>query len=1100
MAINQLPRAKEASFNSGRAGAPSLCFAGTRTAIMKVIGDWLKDEAQPDLFWLNGLAGIGKSTITKTISKYANEHEMLGGSFFFSRGDQALSDGRLVFPTLAFQLAQHDPAFKRSLGKALEGNADYGYEATPIQLDKLIITPLRDSSTRRKILLFVVDALDECSSKKEAKRLIELLLAQSKQFPFIFRIFITSRPENHIRSVLNKESNIAKIVLHDIEDSIVRNDIHSYLKEELSKIPSELEVNVGPNWPKDADLDAIVDKSGKFFVYASTAIKFIGKDPPRDPQRHLEILLGIRQTTNAKLLPYLDLDNLYLAVLRNAFPDDSDDEVVERFRWVVGCIVLMLDPLSMEALGRFTNTSPDDIERTLYHLHSVIISPTSYQEAPHIYHPSFRDFLTERCSDDMFAIVRVQQERRLLLRCLELMMETLTRDVAKIGDYWRKNNEIDDLRAKTDEALTTEVQYSCINWSSHLLVLEKDDEELSAKLDEFASVRLLNWFEAMSLLDATSTAVSIMRNVHEWAVRSSSNKHLTTLFYDGYRFGLSHQVIIEKGALQVYRTALPFTPHDTLLYQTYQSEIYDSMDVLHGIASKWSPRLSTVYPGNGHPISVAYSPNGQYFAIGHSSSLISVWDSISCVCVMTFQHFEGPSETFPLAFTTDNLHMVSGHDNATMYLWDILSGASIITFHGHTQVINSLSICPKTSVLASASTDTTIRIWNTASGLCTATLTRGEAPILAVVFLPDGSQQLLSGSGDNQILLWDVAKCAVLRTFEGHEKPVRTLSISLDGSRFASGSDDRRIKVFSLSDGQVIATFEGLSNSVTSVAFSPTDPSRLVSTGPQDQFMRVWDIDSKTLVITLRGSISGIAFSPDGKNLLSGHQDGTFRVWDAIAISDVEDTNDHVGWVHAPTFSPDGRFLATGGDHVERLVKIWDAVTGKHLRNLVGHEWAVSALAFSLDGSKLASGSGDYSARVWDVQSGEQIAVFEDHDNYVKDIDFSEDGTQVVTRTDDRTYIWSLEQPGTLISSISDANPSPSNVMGGGSNGYYFYMGGEHLVYMRYKNGPARRVGGISEEFRIGGFAFQSDRVVFVDVSGSVLILDVSRLKKELGT
>jgi WD40 repeat protein len=190
--------------------------------------------------------------------------------------------------------------------------------------------------------------------------------------------------------------------------------------------------------------------------------------------------------------------------------------------------------------------------------------------------------------------------------------------------------------------------------------------------------------------------------------------------------------------------------------------------------------------------------------------------------------------------------------------------------------------------------------------------------------------------------------------------------------------------------------------------------------------------------------------------------------------------------------------LATGGDHVERLVKIWDAVTGKHLRNLVGHEWAVSALAFSPDGSKLASGSGDYSARVWDVQSGEQIAILEDHDNYVKGINFSEDGTHVVTRTDDRTYIWSLEQPGTLISSISDANPSPSNVMGGESEGYYFYMGGEHLVYMRYNNGPARRVGGISEEFRIGGFAFQSDRVVFVDVSGSVLILDVSRLKKEL--
>jgi WD40 repeat protein len=896
--IIELPRAKEASFSSGRSGAPSLCFTGTRKTILKTITDWLEDEAQPTLFWLNGLAGIGKSTIAKTIAKYANDHEVLGGSFFFSRGDKTLSDASLVFPTLAFQLAQSDPDFKKSLGKALEQNADYGYEAAPTQLDKLIITPLRESNTRRKILLFVVDALDECSSKDKAAELLHLLLAHSTRFPFVFRIFITSRPENHIRSVLNRESNIAKIVLHDIETSIVRNDIHAYLKEELSSLPRKLDVTVGLDWPKESDLNAIVEKSGRFFVYAATAIKFIGKDPPRNPQRHLDILLGIKQATNAQLLPYIDLDNLYLAVLHNAFPVDSEEEGVERFRWVVGCIVLMLDPLSMEALGRFTDTDPEDIDRTLYHLHSVIISPSSFQEAPHIYHPSFRDFLTERCSDSMFAIVRTHQERRLLLRCLELMMGKLTRDVAQIGDYWRTNNDFNDLQAVADSAMAPEVQYSCTHWASHLLFLEGEDTEISAKLDEFASVHLLHWFEAMSLLNLTPSAVSIMRNVHEWAVsitillskfqtyncihiqlRSSSNKHLTTLLYDGYRFILSYQVVIAEGALQVYRSALPFTPNETLLYQTYQSEMYDSFHVLHGIGSKWPPRLSTVHGGHADLRSVAYSPKGQYFATGFDNSYITVWDSVSCSSVMTFRHSESPSETLPVAFTPDGLRLVSANSGAgavKMYLWDILSGASTLSFQGHTKGINSLSICKETSTLASGSTDTTVRIWDISSGSCKATLKRGESPVWAVIFLPDasdGSQKLLSGSGDNRIRLWDVKTRTLLRTFAGHTSAVRALSVSHDGLRFASGSDDCTIKVFSLSgdSDKAIATLKGHSEPVRSLAFSPTDPSRLISAGPEDSLMRVWDVDSQpSLVTTLRGKIAEIAFSQDGKTLISG--------------------------------------------------------------------------------------------------------------------------------------------------------------------------------------------------------------------------------------
>ena len=126
--VNRLPRAMQAGYNSGRAGGPLSCFAGTRVAVLETVKAWLVDsnESQPRVFWLNGLAGIGKSTIAKTIAEYAYDCGILGGSFFFSQDDQQLRDSSLVFPTLAFQLAQSTDIFKSSIGEALQKDADYG--------------------------------------------------------------------------------------------------------------------------------------------------------------------------------------------------------------------------------------------------------------------------------------------------------------------------------------------------------------------------------------------------------------------------------------------------------------------------------------------------------------------------------------------------------------------------------------------------------------------------------------------------------------------------------------------------------------------------------------------------------------------------------------------------------------------------------------------------------------------------------------------------------------------------------------------------------------------------------------------------------------
>ncbi|KAF8629283.1 hypothetical protein AX15_003530 [Amanita polypyramis BW_CC] len=500
--VTKLPRAVEAGYNSGRAGGPSSCLEGTRVAILETVKSWVtnSDSSQPRLFWLNGLAGIGKSTVAKTIAEYADNRGILGGSFFFSRDDEQLRKSSLVFPTLAYQLAQSSDIFKSSIGEALQRDVDFGHRSRQIQLEELIVRPLIRSglSDRKHIVLLVIDALDECAPEDEAAEILQLLLAHISRVPFAFRVLLTSRPEHHIRNIFDENHNHAKYILHDIEESIVRSDIHLFVESSLQALPKQLKWPPKGEWPPGVEMETLVEKSGKLFVYAATSLRFIGNTRVRNPRKQLEVLLGARAAVNAK--PYAQLDQLYLQVLRSALPKDTEEDLILRFHWVVGSIVLLRNPLSIRSLACFIQYEEDDVLDALYHLHSIILTPSTIEQAPRIYHPSFPDFITDasRCSDPIFLVDIPTHEKRLVLRCLEVMLSVLRRDILELGDYSDLNDGIDSLSELIAEQVPAEVRYSCRHWASHLIKVAEGDEEVTEALTHFAFHKLLNWFEIMS--------------------------------------------------------------------------------------------------------------------------------------------------------------------------------------------------------------------------------------------------------------------------------------------------------------------------------------------------------------------------------------------------------------------------------------------------------------------------------------------------------------------------------------------------------------------------------------------------------------------------
>lgn len=523
--LEGLPRAKYASFNSERPDHPSSCFEGTRTTILGLILDWIAnpDPTAPRFFWLNGIAGIGKTTIARTIAELARGLGLLGADFLFSRqGEADLRNPALVFPTIAYQLARFDLLFSQRITAALEKDPGAPFASLKEQLDRLIIEPLSDlERDPARVVVVVFDAFDECEARG-GKEILQLLVAAMPTLPFFLKIFVTSRPEHHIRSVLVPSSDLTMTALHDIEKSLVKSDIKLYLRARLRSLPRDLDRDLPEDWVGDEEVELLADEAGDLFIHAETILRFLSK--AWDLRKQLNLVLAIVTSETRPgpgSNPFFHLDRLYLGILQDLIQQGNRDEVERLLSIVLGSIILLRDPLPVNALERLVGLDSSEASNALLHLQSVVSPPTPPHHCPRVYHPSFSDFLTDRtrCTEARLWVDTARREAQLALHCLHLLNRFLHKDLLGKFESPLFNNEIPDLESKIQAALPPEVQYACRYWATHLLNSKWSDlDVLHAALETFTCKSLLWWLEAMSWLGEVRLAIKSLEFANTWAV------------------------------------------------------------------------------------------------------------------------------------------------------------------------------------------------------------------------------------------------------------------------------------------------------------------------------------------------------------------------------------------------------------------------------------------------------------------------------------------------------------------------------------------------------------------------------------------------------
>ncbi|UKZ75874.1 hypothetical protein TrVFT333_003570 [Trichoderma virens FT-333] len=746
-----------------------------------------RDDEHSRLLWIKGDPGKGKTMlicgIVDELSSETKTNTLL--SYFFCQA----TDERINSATAA--------VFK-------DVNA---WTA----LSEIFSDILEDASLDRTYV--IIDALDECVT--DLPKLLDFINTKSTLFSRV-KWIVSSRNWLEIEERLDSAAQQMRLCL-ELNEVSISAAVNAYIKHQVERLAQKKKYSATI---KNAVYHHLSSNSNNTFLWVALVCQNLGRISLQSPLRTL-----------AKFPP--GLDSLYQRMLEQIH--DLEDSDAQFCYQILATVLLVYRPVTVAELSTLIESPGVDPADTELINKAIGLCGS---------------FLTVRDSQVYVIHHCADVHGVILMRSLQTMSATLRRNIYNL---YPPGLPINEIKAPDPDPLAA-IGYSCVHWVDHFCQIYSSNRQSQDQVDHrcqevflFLRKYFLYWLEALGLIGNVEDGVlsitrleSLLRG--KSSQRQSSNCQLLEFTQDSRQFIRQNSLVIADSPLQVYASALIFSPLNSLIRKVFGKEEPEWLKVKPAVDYHWSPYLQTLEGHREEVLSLAFSADGRYLASGSSDRIIKIWDA-----------------------TTGKVQQ---------------------TLKGHSDEVNSVAFSPDSRYLASGSRDSTIKIWDTTTGKVQQTLGGHIRQVNPVAFSPDG-RYLASGSWDNTIKIWDTTTGKEQQTLKGHSNVVTSVAFSPpDGRYLASGSSDRIIKIWDTTMGKEQQTLKGHSNVVTSVAFSPPD-GRYLASGSWDNAIKIWDATTGKEQQTINGhdgQVRSVAFSADGRYLASG-ADLAIKIWDATTVA-----------------------------------------------------------------------------------------------------------------------------------------------------------------------------------------------------------------------
>ncbi|KAL6822005.1 Pfs, NACHT and WD domain protein [Trichoderma sp. SZMC 28015] len=961
------------------------------------------DDTQGQLLWITGDPGKGKTMLACGIidelanqTRIKNPESKIMLSYFFCQGtDSRINSAVAVLRGLLYLIIHQQPPLISHIRSKYDiaGKSLFEDVNAWTALSQIFINVLQDTSIDSTIL--VIDALDECGA--DQAKLLDFILHHAS----LSRVkwIITSRNGPIIDQKLSTNSSRALLNL-DLKDNeaSISDAVDTYIKYSISRL--EL---LQDDKALQGDLEkAMREKVNGTFLWVSLVMKELEQVESWDA---LQVIDEIPS----------DLKQVYARMLEQILQLKRGNHMHCMKLLSTACATYR--PLSLSELGflsdlpRGISEKPEAVRRVVTMCGSFL---TIRDENVYLVHQSAKDYLSAEALQTIFPSGVEKIHHFLFSRSLHGMSQILKRD---IWDLKAAGVLIDEIITPQSDPLAT-TRYSCVYWADHLCdgvsesgtqINDLDDEIIH----EFLNNNYLYWLEALGLQRSISYGVTALNKLEALLQKMEKERLMQSaeIIRDARRFILTYRKMIEIAPLQLYASALLFSPTESLIRRLFSKEEPTWLASKPTMDAKWGPCIQTLEGHEDTIISVVCSADGQRLATASRDRTVKIWDYQTGGCLLTLK---GHHKTVgSVAFSADCQKVVSSSSDGTVKIWDARVGNCLQTLRCQSYKWSWATLSPDGKLAATISETDDLIVWDLTGASSHILNVHIHGFLITAVFSVDNRQFALVYS--NEVHIWDIATNTHFQTLQGRFVAAdNTAVFSINGQQFASYVYEKEIKLWSIATGECVKVLPDSENAVA-VAFSP-DGLRIAS-ALGDKTIKIWDTTTGNCLQTIHGlnhKPLSVAFSTDGRELASASVEGVARIWSL-------DTG-HTSLIpDAPIRGIDQVIFSKDNTLIESIsygeVNIWNTLDG-----ICSQTLPTEGTMFSEDGQRLAFIGEDYTIYITNEDLTRYIEIPKGYVEQLRDIAFTSDGRYFVTMGDEMIEIWE-PTTGECLQTIHDTRP-----------------------------------------------------------------------------